>query len=294
MALKRDSQLFIHVIFIIYALFCLLPFVLLISASFTEENEIIRHGYKFWPSVWSLEAYHYLYNMGSVIANSYFITILITVIGTISGLIVISLLAYPMSRKDLPGRNFWAFFVFFTMLFNGGLVPTYLIYTMLFDVKNTLWALIIPGLLLNGFYVLLMRTFFVTTIPDAVIESAHIDGASEVKIWYRIVLPLSLPVLATVGLFQGLAYWNDWFNGLIYLTDSRLYSLQNLLNRIIMDLQFITDSQDVAGGPDFTATIPMESVRMAIAVIGVVPIMIVYPFFQKFFVKGLTLGAVKG
>lgn len=294
MARDRYGQIFAHTVFVIYSIICILPFVLLVSASFTDETEIIQNGYAFIPKVFSTEAYEYLWNISATIGRAYLITIFVTVVGTTCGLIIISLLAYPMSRKDLPLRNFFAFFVFFTLLFNGGLVPSYLVYTQIFNAKNTLFALIFPNLLLNGFYVLLMRTFFSTTIPDAVIESANIDGASEIKIWYKIVLPLSLPVLATVGLFQGLAYWNDWFNGLIYLTDSKLYSLQNLLNRIILDLQYITNNHAMLGGPDIVPSVPMESVRMAMAVIGIVPIICAYPFFQKYFVKGLTIGAVKG
>lgn len=179
------------------------------------------------------------------------------------------------------------------MLFNGGLVPTYMVYTQLFDLKNTLMALIIPSLLMNAFFVMLMRTFFLTSIPAAVIESAKIDGAGEFRIFVRIVLPLSLPILATVGLFQTIHYWNDWFNGMVYVTDDKLYSLQNLLNRILLDIQFLSSS-NFGSQTELSANTPTESVRMALAVIGVLPILIAYPFFQKFFVKGLTVGAVKG
>jgi putative aldouronate transport system permease protein len=181
------------------------------------------------------------------------------------------------------------------MLFNGGLVPSYLLYTNYFDFKNTLLALIIPGLLMNGFFIILMRTFFATSIPTAIIESAYIDGAKEWKIFYRIVLPLSTPVLATVGLFYVILYWNDWFNGLIYLTDSKYYSLQNLLNRILLDIQYLQSSTQAGSQTsDLAARIPLASMRMAMAVIGVIPLLIAYPFFQKYFAKGLTVGAVKG
>ncbi len=191
-------------------------------------------------------------------------------------------------------RNAVTFFIFFTMLFNGGLVPLYLVYTQLFDLKNTIWALIFPLLLTNAFYVIIMRTFFQTTIPNEVIESGKIDGAGELRIFVKIVLPLSLPILATIGLFQTINYWNDWFNGLIFLTDSKLYSVQNLLNRILLDVQYLASLDFGAAQGDLTAGIPTETIRLAIAVIGVIPILVIYPFFQGFFVKGLTVGAVKG
>ncbi|WP_274364978.1 carbohydrate ABC transporter permease [Paenibacillus thermotolerans] len=283
----------INLLMLAITVFCVYPFVLLVSSSLTDDMEIIRSGYSIIPKDFSLDAYKFLMNDAENIMRAYGITILVTVIGTAAGLTVIAMLAYPLSRKDMPFRNFLAFYVFFTMLFNGGLVPTYLVYTNLFDLKNTLWALIIPGLLLNAFYVIIMRTFFATTIPSAIIESAYIDGAKEFKIFISIVLPLSTPVLATIGLFQTINYWNDWFNGLIYLTDSKLYSLQNLLNRILLDIQFLKTSQDGIAA-EIGANIPLQSMRMAMAVIGVIPIIIAYPFFQKYFVKGITIGAVKG
>jgi putative aldouronate transport system permease protein len=227
--------------------------------------------------------------------RAYGITILITVVGTTTSLAFTSMLAYPLSRKDLPYRNPLAFYVFFTMLFNGGLVPTYFVYTQVFDMKNSLEALLIPGLLMNGFNVLLMRTFFMTTIPPAILESAKMDGAGEIRIFYKIVLPLSAPIMATIGLFQSIAYWNDWFNGMIYITNPKLFSLQNILNRIMSDIQFLSSDPSLgARASESMMTLPSSSFRMAIVVIGVIPILLAYPFFQKHFVKGITIGAVKG
>jgi len=284
-----------HTILILFSLSCLLPFVLLAMSSVTDEQAILQHGYSFFPKVFSGAAYEYLWQQSSLIFNAYGITILITVVGTAVSLLVTSLLAYPLSRRDMPGGTFFAFLVFFTLLFNGGLVPTYLIYTQVFEIKNTLWALIVPALLMKGFNVLLMRTFFMTTVPVPVLESASIDGASEFKMYYKIVLPLSLPIMATVGLFQGLAYWNDWNNGLIYVTDPQLFSLQNVLNRLMSDIQFLASNSDFAASAgESIAQLPSETFRMAIAVIAVVPILIAYPFFQRYFVKGMTIGAVKG
>ncbi|OMF18869.1 sugar ABC transporter permease [Paenibacillus sp. FSL H8-0548] len=286
-------QWIINLVMLAFSAFCIFPFLVLISASFTDDMEITRNGYSFIPKDISFAAYGYLLNDAANIARAYGITILITLIGTVAGLILIALLAYPLSRKEMPFRNVLAFYVFFTMLFNGGLVPTYLVYTNMFDVKNTIWALIIPGLLLNGFYVILMRTFFSTSIPGAIIESAYIDGAKELRIFTSIVLPLSTPVLATIGLFLTIGYWNDWFNGLIYVTDKQYYSLQNLLNRILLDVQFLQNSQDGISS-ELAANIPLKSMRMAMAAIGAIPIIAAYPFFQKYFIKGITVGAVKG
>ncbi|KRF10241.1 sugar ABC transporter permease [Paenibacillus sp. Soil766] len=296
--MKVKSQLYqaiIHVFFIGIVCLCLLPFFLLVITSFTDEMTIVSEGYSFLPSKFSLAAYEFLWNDSSNIFRAYGITILVTLVGTFVGLSITALCAYPLSRKDMLIRKQLSFIVFFTLLFNGGLVPTYLVYTQVFDMKNTLLALIIPGLLSNGFYVLIMRTFFMTSIPTPVIESASIDGAGEFKIFFQIVLPLSLPILATVGLMQTIGYWNDWFNGLIYVTDSKLFSLQNLLNRILLNAQFLSsNASSTTTELAASSNIPMESVRMAMAVIGTVPLLIAYPFFQKYFVKGLVIGAVKG
>lgn len=290
----RITHLISHICLIILSIGCIMPFIILISSSFTAEDVILRDGYSFLPKEFSIAAYEYIWNNASTIVRAYGITIFVTVFGTVVSLAMTSLLAYAISRKDLPFRNTITFAVFFTLLFNGGLVPTYLVYTQFIDVKNTIWALIVPGLLMNGFNVLLMRVFFMTSIPEPVIESARIDGAGEFRTFFSIVLPLSLPILATIGLLQTIIYWNDWFNGLIYVTDSSLFSIQNLLNRMIADIQFLA-SNDFGGSSSGTiATIPSTAVRMAIAVIGILPIIIAYPFFQKYLVKGIALGSVKG
>ncbi|MGE7823657.1 carbohydrate ABC transporter permease [Paenibacillus sp. NPDC093718] len=284
-----------HVILGLFAAACLIPFALLIVSSLSSEASIIQNGYSFFPTEFSLDAYHYLWTHVGELGRAYGITVLITVVGTTVSLAISSMLAYPLSRHDMPLKNFWTFFVFFTMLFNGGLVPTYMVYTQIFDIKNTLFGLLIPGLLMNGFNVLLVRTFFMTSIPSALLEAASIDGASEIKTFYRIVLPLSLPIMATIGLFQAIAYWNDWFNGLIYLTDTSLFGIQTILNKMMTDIQFLTSNSNLAstGAGQAIMELPSTTVRMAIAAIGVLPILIAYPFFQKYFVKGITIGAVK-
>jgi putative aldouronate transport system permease protein len=287
-------QLWCHLFLCLVALSIVLPFALLVISSFTDEETIMRYGYSFLPKRWSLGAYKYLLDQADYIFNSIKISVLVTAIGTFCGMVLTCLLAYSLSRRDFPLRKFFAFFVFFTMLFNGGLVPTYLVYTQIFRVKNTLAGLIVPGLLMNGFNIILVRTFFSANIPEAIIESARIDGLGEFGTFCRIVLPLSLPILATLGLMTGVAYWNDWYNGLIYITQPQLFSLQNLLNRILENISFLQRNSSMgAAAAKEIARIPGNTVRMAMAVVGVVPVLAVYPFFQKYFVKGITIGAVK-
>lgn len=291
---SKSYQWIASIIMMTLSITCIIPFVLLIMSSVASEESIIQYGYSFFPAEFSLKAYEYLWNHALELGRAYGITVFITVFGTAVSLTITSMLAYPMSRSDMPLKNLWAFLVFFTLLFNGGFVSSYLIYTQIFHIKNTIWALLFPGLLMNGFNVLLMRTFFRTSIPSALIEAASIDGASEIKIFYRIVLPLSLPIMATIGLFQAITYWNDWFNGLAYITDPKYFSIQMILNKMMEDIQFLTSNSNLSGrATNEIAQIPSTSVRMAIAVIGVLPILIAYPFFQKYFIKGITIGSVK-
>lgn len=286
--------IFCHVFLILVNVFTLIPFLLLLSSSLTDEGAIMAGGYSFWPKSFSILSYKYLFDQADYILHSIGISGIVTVIGTFSSMVLTCLLAYTLSRRDFPLRNVLAFYVFFTMLFNGGLVPTYLVYTQIFHIKNTLAGLIVPGLLLNGFNVILVRSFFQSNIPEAIIESARLDGAGEFYIFFRIILPLSLPILATLGLMSGVNYWNDWYNGLIYLTEPSLFSLQNILNRMLEDINFLQRNSSIgAAAAAEISRIPANTVRMAMAVVGVLPVMIIYPFFQRYFVKGITLGAVK-
>ena len=237
----------------------------------------------------------YIIRQGEKILRAYGITIFVTIVGTAANLAMSALLAYPLSIKKLPYRRAITFFVFFTMLFSGGLVPTYIMYTRYIKVSNTIWALIIPSLVVNAFYVIMMRTYFSTNIPEAVIEAARIDGAGEFRILLTIVLPMSVPMVATMTLLIGLSYWNDWKNGLYYLQQNKsLYSIQVLLNDMLRDVQALKSGMDAAAAAEITANMPSTGIKMAIAVVGVLPVLIVYPFFQKYFVKGITIGAVKG
>ncbi len=290
---EKRFQVIIHILLILMAVAAIVPVWVLVAGSVTGEQELILDGYSLIPKTFSLDAYRYLVNKASEILRAYGITVFITVVGTAISLFITPLLAYPLSRKDFKARNLFSFLVFFTMLFNGGIVPSYIMWTRIFHLKNTITALILPGLLMNGFNVILMKNYFAQNIPTELIEAAKMDGAGEFKIFFKMIMPLSLPIMATVGLFVGIGYWNDWTNGLYYVTDTKLYSLQNLLNRILQDVQFLSSSTMVSAGATATQ-MPSVSIRMAISVVGILPIMILYPFFQKYFVKGIALGAVKG
>lgn len=287
-------QAIVNITLFIVVVLMLMPFVILFMSSIASEKSLVLSGYRFIPREFSLDAYLYIFRKANTIYRSYFITIFITVVGTSVSLILTTMLAYPLSRKDFKRRNMFSFFVYFTMIFNGGLVPSYMMWTRVFGIKNTVYALIIPSLLMNAFNILLMRNYFSSSIPQELIEAAQIDSASEFKIFIKIILPLSLPILATIGLITGLAYWNDWINGLYYISKPELFSIQVLLNRILSDIQFLLSQTSTNISTSAISSIPSVSVRMAIAVLGIIPIMIIFPFFQKYFVKGMTIGAVKG
>jgi putative aldouronate transport system permease protein len=233
-------QIVLNIFMLLITLYMIMPFVLLLMSSITDENTLIADGYSFFPKKFSFQSYEYIFQNGSTLFKAYGITILVTAIGTTLGIIMTCMLAYGLSLKELPGRTFFNFYVFFTMLFNGGLVPTYLMYTHVFHIKDTLFAQIVPSLLLNAVNVLLVRTFFSNNIPKALLEAAQIDGASQFTVFNKIVLPLGKPIIVTIGLFTGLGYWNDWLNGLYYLNNSNLYNIQNFLNRMMSDAEFLS------------------------------------------------------
>ena len=287
-------QIVVHFIMILLCVFCLFPFLLLVVSSFADEQQLIRDGYTIIPKSFSTAAYDYIFRNAATIFRAYGTTIMVTVIGTVMNIVLTTLLAYPLSRKDLPHRNVWSFLVFFTMLFNGGLVPSYIMWTQYFHIKNTYAALIVPGLMMGAFYVIMMRTNLSQNIPEEVLEAARIDGAGEWRILGRIVVPMSLPIIATLLLLVGLAYWNDWTNGLYYLTNKKFYTIQVLLNAMLQDLQVLLSSSFSGASNVDVSSMPSTSIKMAIAVVGASPVLCIYPFFQKYFVKGITVGAVKG
>lgn len=297
--MKNESRLWklcSHSLLMFYALLCLVPFLILFSSSISNASSIIKEGYALLPRNIDFTAYRYLFSQSSSFFHAIGISILITIVGTLSSLSITSLMAYPLSRRDLPKRNFFLVFVVITLLFNGGLVPSYIIYTKVFHIKDTFFALIVPNLLMNGFNVLLMKTFFTSQLPEEIIEAARLDGAGEFQILISIVVPLSLPIFATIGLFQAIAYWNDWFNALIYISDPKLLGLQPVLNQMLNNINFLNTLAKSGLGttiPGMTVYLTSTTVRMAVAFIGVLPILIAYPFFQRLFVKGIVFGSLK-
>ena len=278
----------------ILTILILLPIILVVVGSISDEKVLISTGYTFFPKKFSLDSYYYMVKQSAIILHAYGITILVTVVGTLISVVITSMLAYPMSRPDFRYRNVLAFFVFFTMLFNGGIVSSYIMWTRFFEIKNTIWALIIPNYLVTAFNVFLVRNYFTQGVPRALIESAQIDGAGELTIFFKIMMPLAVPVIATISLFTALIYWNDWINGLYYITDPSYYGIQNLLIRIMNNVQFLKTSTNFSLLGIQNVDLPGTSVRMALAVIGILPMVIIFPFVQKYFIKGVVLGAVKG
>ena len=291
---NRRFQIFSHCILSLAAIVVLVPFALLIASSFTEESVLVINGYSFFPKKLSLESYKYIFRNADTIFRAYGVTISVTVIGTAVNTILSILMAYPLSLHNLPGKRIFTFYVFFTMLFNGGLVPTYILYSNYLGIKNTIWALIIPNFMMSAMNVLLMKTYIVTSIPDALYEAANIDGAAQFTVFSKIVLPLSKPIMVTLGIFSALGYWNDWTNALYYITDKDLYSIQSLLNKMLTDMQVLNSGTFAGVSTVEAANIPSTGVRMAIALVAMLPLIIIFPFLQKYFQKGIALGAVKG
>ena len=289
---SKGFNIFVHALLIFLILCCVIPFWLLIASSFTAESSLLKNGYSLFPREISFSAYSYLWTAKESIGRAYLMSILISAVGVSCNVLMCILFAYPLSRHELPGRSIFSFLLFFTMLFNGGLVPTYLVYTNIVNVKDSFFGMVVPYLLFNPFMVIMMRTYFTSSIPNEVIEAAKIDGASEVRCLTSIVVPMSKPIIATVSLMTLIAYWNNWTNGIYFLTTrTDLYGIQNYLNDVMNKAAFL---QNHSNGMINARDIPNVSVRMAIAVVAVIPLLVLYPFFQKYFVKGVTLGSVKG
>lgn len=281
------------VILAVLSVIALLPVLLIVIASITDEQSLLSDGYSYLPQALSLDAYYYMIKQGTTILRAYGITVLVTVLGTAGSVLFTAMLAYPMSRKSFKYRNILSFLVFFTMLFNGGIVSSYMMWSNLFHIKNSIWALVLPGYLVTAFNVFLVRNFYSNNVPDALIESAQIDGATEMRTFWSIIIPLSVPVVATISLFTALCYWNDWINGLYYITDSKFFGIQNLLIKIMNNVQFLKSGTANTLGTG-NIDLPGTAVRMAMAVIGILPILLIYPFIQKYFIRGVVVGAVKG
>lgn len=288
---NKLSMLLIHVVLMIFALLCIIPLIAIISISLTDEASIVTHGYRIVPKNFSMLAYRYILRNPAQILRSYYISAVVTFLGGLFSLLICSLIAYPLSRSDFKYKNKITFYVFFTMLFNGGLVPWYIMITRYLQLTDTLLVLILPYLVVPWF-VLLLRTFF-QKIPISVIESTKIDGASEWIVFFKIILPLSKPALATIGLFIVLQYWNDWWLSLLFIRSEGLIPLQYMLYRIMASIQFLTKQMQETPMNVDVRSIPSETARMAMVIIAAGPVLFIFPFFQKYFVKGLTVGAIK-
>jgi len=296
--ISNFSNVILTFICVLGVMACILPILLIIAISFTADGAIKTEGYKFIPGVFSTESYRFLLTDARMVLRAYSNTIFVMVVGTAMNVVISAMYGYTLSRRDFPYRGFFSFVVLITILFSGGLAPFYYVYVRILDVKNTYWALILPGLSL-GFNVFIIRTFFTQNIPDAVIESAKIDGAGELRIFFTLVMPMAMPIVATVALFSSIFYWNDFFNSMLFIDNPSLYTLQFTMQRSLMNLSFIKDNIAKMGGAGLELIsqyryIPTEGVRMAMVVIGIGPIVLLYPFLQRYFIKGLTIGAVKG
>ncbi|WP_040535912.1 carbohydrate ABC transporter permease [Schleiferilactobacillus shenzhenensis] len=291
---SAGANLFFNIFLALFAISCLVPFIFIIIISLTKETDLTIFGYQFWPKHFSITSYQYLSKFGSQVVRSLGVTIFVTVIGTIMNTMFSATYAYAISRNEFRYRRFFTMFALVSMLFAPGMIPTYLVVTQMLNLRDNVWALILP-MAFGVYNVLIMRTFYKTQVPDAIVESARIDGAGDLRIFAQIVVPLAVPGIATISLFTALGYWNDWMNALLYINNDNLVPLQYLLVRIQnnMDALVKSASQSAQLGAA-AAQIPTEGTRMAMVVIATLPIALTYPFFQKYFVKGMTIGGVKG
>ena len=280
-----------NVILILLCVATILPFLILISSSVSNENDVVANGYPIIPRTIDWAAYRYVFSTSGQLIQAYGVTVLVTLIGTVASLSITLMFAFALAQDNMPGVKIMMILVVITMLFNGGLVPTYYVYTQIFHIKDTLPALIVPGLLMSAFNLILVRNYFRNSIPPALMEAARIDGCSKFVGFVKIILPLSKPIIATIGLMTALGYWNDWGNGLYYITSTKYQSVQQVL-RLMINSSSYMKQMGINSGVE-AADIPLNTIRMAIAIVAVLPIMIAYPFFQSYFVKGITIGAVK-
>ncbi len=292
--ISKSTNIVFNIIFIILSLICILPVVFVFMISITSESSLARYGYQFIPREFSAASYLFLWGEIETIIKALGISVFVTIVGTLLGVILTTLLGYVLSRSNYKLNGFLTYMVFIPMIFNGGMLSSYVINTNLLGFKNSIWALILP-LLVSSFNVVICKTFFKSTIPDSIIESAKIDGATQLNIFARIVVPISKPVFATIGLFLCFGFWNDWFQSSLYINDANLISLQAMLNNIQRNVQYLANNPSAGLSlQQYKNLMPQEGARMAIAVVIIAPIACAYPFFQKYFISGLTIGAVKG
>ena len=286
------GQLFLNLFFIIFSMAIVLPFVILVSISLSNEGDIVEYGYSIFPRHIDFAAYKYVFANSKSILNGYKVTIIYSVIATVLSVLIQSMCAYPLSKRKLRGKRGISFYLYFTMLFSGGMVPTYILITQYLHLGDTIWVYIIPSLV-SPWNVFMMRTFF-SQLPDSLVEAASIDGAKQLRIFLQIIIPLSKPVIATIAVMTFVGKWNSWYESLLYIDDYTMVSLQYFLQRMMKNIALIKEMNSMGMSMTGTLTIPSETARMAMAILVAGPILFVFPFFQKYFVKGLTVGGVKG
>ena len=291
--IKTSINIVFNIVFLILAVMCVIPLLFVFSISITDEEAIRQNGYQLVPQALSNAAYEFLWNERLTILRAAFMSVLVTIVGTIISIALNTSMGYVVSRRNFKLKKLYTWLIFIPMVFNGGMLASYVVVSNILGLNNSIWALILP-LACSLFSVTICRTFFRTTVPDSIIESAKIDGAGQFRIWSQIVLPISKPVMATIGMFAAFGYWNDWFQASLYIQDTKLQTLQSLLNQMQKNIEYIANNP--YGGlsmQEYKLSMPTESVRMAIAIVIIVPIACTYPFFQKYFISGLTIGSVK-
>lgn len=293
--ISLGTDIVFNILFILFSLVCVVPVLFVLTISISSEDAINKFGYSLFPKALSVEGYAFLIKQSGLITKALGVSLVVTVVGTVLGVLLTTLMGYVISRREYKLNRFMTTVVFIPMVFNGGLVATYVVMTQFLKLGNTIWALIFP-LAVSSFNVIICKTFFRLTIPDSLVESAKIDGARQFTIFFKIVLPISLPVLATIGLFLCFNYWNDWYQSMLYITNQDLFSLQALLSSLMKSVEMLAKNAATMGvsSAELMASMPKESARMAIVVLIVLPIACAYPFFQRYFISGLTVGAVKG
>ncbi len=294
--ISQKAHMGLHIFFVLVVLCTIIPFLLLIAVSLSDDQTVIREGFKFIPSKWSTQAYRYLFSSSRMVLNAYKVTIGTTVVGVLMHVFIGSMYAFGISNKQMPLYKFFTFILFFTMLFNGGMVASYIVNTQFLGLRNTYAALVLP-LMMNAWHILILRTFFTTSIPSSLEDACKIDGAGDIRYFFSIVLPLSKPVLATIALFQALIHWNDWFLSLLYITKDTMYSLQFVMLQTMRQTEAMKRLLQMGASPDAIEAlrnIPQITIRFAMVIVAIGPIILVYPYFQKYFVKGVTVGSIKG
>ncbi len=293
LAISQSTNVSMNIILALFCIVTLIPIYVIVISSITSEASLASNGYRLWPEEFSGTAYRFLFSQGSIVITAYKNTIIATVAGTILSVVMVGLYAYPLSRTNFRFGTFFTFYAFFTMLFNGGLVSYYMVMRQILSIQDSLWALFLPSAF-SPFWVIVMRTFYKMSVPNEIIEAARIDGAGEWRTYIQIVLPLSIPGLATVALFSAIGIWNNFFNSPLLVDDANYYSLQFTIYTTLNNIRFLIENADKMQGLVNVSELPSQTFRMAMAVVTVGPIILAYPFFQRFFIKGLTIGAIKG